>query len=81
MTALAGDTQALVTFVAPSIDGGSPIIGYAVTSLPAGGIDGDSSTTKTSIALPTSSMAPLIRSRCAQLILWGRVILRRPLMK
>ncbi len=37
--AVAGDSSATVTFVAPLDDGGSPILGYTVTSSPAGGTD------------------------------------------
>ncbi len=39
VVALAGDSNASVVFVAPLDDGGSPILGYTVTSSPAGGID------------------------------------------
>lgn len=39
VVAVAGDTTATVVFVAPLDDGGSPILGYTVTSSPAGGTD------------------------------------------
>ena len=39
VVAVAGDTDATVTFAAPPDDGGSTIIGYTVTSNPAGGVD------------------------------------------
>ncbi len=39
VVAVAGDSSATVTFVAPVDDGGSPILGYTVTSDPAGGVD------------------------------------------
>ena len=35
-TATAGDGQATVSFASPAFDGGSPIIGYTVTSIPGG---------------------------------------------
>ncbi|CAN5451747.1 hypothetical protein BH11PSE11_BH11PSE11_02650 [soil metagenome] len=38
-TATAGNTQATVTFTAPSSNGGNAITGYTVTSNPAGGTD------------------------------------------
>jgi hypothetical protein len=37
--AVAGNAEATVTFVAPVVTGGSPIVGYTVTSIPAGGVD------------------------------------------
>lgn len=39
VTASAGDSQASVSFAAPGDTGGSPILGYTVTSSPPGGID------------------------------------------
>ena len=39
VVAVAGDSVATVVFVAPLDDGGSPILGYTVTSTPAGGVD------------------------------------------
>ena len=39
--ATAENAQAVVTFAAPASDGGNPILGYAVTSSPAGGVDSD----------------------------------------
>lgn len=39
VAAIAGDASATVTFVAPLQDGGSAILGYTVTSSPAGGTD------------------------------------------
>ena len=39
VAAVAGIAQATVTFAAPAFDGGSPVTGYAVTSIPAGGVD------------------------------------------
>jgi hypothetical protein len=44
-TALADNTSAIVSFTAPSSNGGSPITGYVVTSIPSGGIDIDSGST------------------------------------
>jgi RHS repeat-associated protein len=44
-TATAGNTQATVTFTAPTSTGGSAITGYTVTSLPAGGVDSNAGTT------------------------------------
>lgn len=41
-TAAGGDTQATVTFTAPASNGGAPIMGYTVTSSPAGGTDANS---------------------------------------
>jgi len=40
-----GDTQAVVRFVPPVNDGGSPVTGYTVTTTPAGGIDSHAGTT------------------------------------
>jgi FtsP/CotA-like multicopper oxidase with cupredoxin domain len=45
--ATAGNAQATVSFPAPASDGGSPITGYTVTSLPAGGVDANAGTTAT----------------------------------
>ncbi len=39
-TATAGNAQASVTFTAPASNGGAAITGYAVVSIPAGGVDG-----------------------------------------
>ena len=39
VVAVPGNSQATVTFVAPTSNGGSPITGYTVTSSPAGGVD------------------------------------------
>src|SRR3974390_927959 len=36
---ITGDTEATVTFAAPSSDGGKAITGYTVTSNPLGGVD------------------------------------------
>lgn len=44
-SATAGDSSATVTFVAPASDGGGPIVGYTVTSSPAGGTDTNAGTT------------------------------------
>lgn len=48
LTATAGNGYAIVSFAAPKFDGGSPIIGYTITSNPAGGVDMDAMTTKLS---------------------------------
>jgi hypothetical protein len=45
---MVGSGYAIVTFPPPNFDGGSPILGYTVTSHPAGGIDEDIMTTKLS---------------------------------
>jgi len=45
VSATAGNTQATVTFGAPTSDGGASITGYTVTSTPAGGTDIDAGTT------------------------------------
>ncbi len=42
-----GNAQAQVTFVPPTDDGDSPILGYSVTSSPAGGVDSGAGTTST----------------------------------
>lgn len=44
-TAVGGNLQATVNFIAPVSDGGSAITGYTVTSLPAGGVDNNAGTT------------------------------------
>lgn len=46
-SAVAGDTVATVTISAPANDGGSPITGYTVKSLPAGGTDSSAGTLAT----------------------------------
>ncbi len=45
--ATAGNAQATVSFIAPASDGGSAIMGYTVTSNPAGGVDLNAGTTAT----------------------------------
>ena len=45
VAATAGNASATVTFAAPTSDGGSPILGYTVTSVPAGGVDSNAGTT------------------------------------
>ena len=42
--AVAGDTQATISFTAPTSNGGAIITGYTVISLPAGGIDANAGT-------------------------------------
>jgi parallel beta-helix repeat protein len=44
-TTTAGNTQATVTFTAPSSNGGSTITGYTVTSIPSGGVDSNAGET------------------------------------
>jgi len=44
-TATGGNADATVTFAAPANNGGSVIIGYTVTSIPAGGTDSNAGTT------------------------------------
>lgn len=44
-TATGGDTQATVTFTPPVPNGSPVILGYTVTSLPAGGVDSNAGTT------------------------------------
>jgi hypothetical protein len=44
-SATGGDAQASVSFSAPVENGGSPITGYTVTSIPAGGLDSDAGST------------------------------------
>jgi RHS repeat-associated protein len=44
-TATGGNTQATVTFTAPTSNGGSAITGYTVTSSPTGGVDSNAGTT------------------------------------
>jgi hypothetical protein len=39
VTAVGGDASARVSFTAPTVNGGSSITGYTVTSIPAGGTD------------------------------------------
>jgi len=46
--AIAGNAQAVVSFSAPSADGGSPITGYTVLSHPTGGTDSNAGTTAAS---------------------------------
>jgi RHS repeat-associated protein len=41
----ASNKQAVVTFITPASNGGSPITGYTVTSLPAGGVDSNQGAT------------------------------------
>jgi RHS repeat-associated protein len=43
--ATGGNAQATVTFTAPASNGGATIIGYTVTSSPAGGVDSNAGTT------------------------------------
>ncbi len=43
--ATAGNAQATVSFTAPSSQGGSAIVGYTVTSIPAGGTDSNAGST------------------------------------
>ena len=45
VVATAGNASSLVTFVAPTDNGGSAITGYTVTSIPAGGIDSNAGST------------------------------------
>ena len=45
VTAMAGNAQATVSFATPASDGGAPITGYTVTSIPAGGGDTNAGTT------------------------------------
>ena len=45
VAAMAGNTQATVTFTAPVNDGGSAITGYTVTSIPGGGTDSNAGST------------------------------------
>jgi hypothetical protein len=45
VTATGGNTQATVSFSPSGSNGGSAITGYTVTSIPAGGIDGNAGTT------------------------------------
>jgi uncharacterized repeat protein (TIGR03803 family) len=45
--ATAGDMQAIVSFTPPASNGGSPITGYTVTSIPPGGVDSFAGTTLT----------------------------------
>jgi uncharacterized protein YhjY with autotransporter beta-barrel domain len=44
VTATPGNAQASVTFTAPN-NGGAPVTGYTVTSIPAGGVDSNAGTT------------------------------------
>lgn len=47
-TAIGGNAQATVVFMAPGISGSGPITGYTVTSFPAGGIDTNAGSTSLS---------------------------------
>ncbi|CAN5422920.1 hypothetical protein BH11PSE11_BH11PSE11_01630 [soil metagenome] len=51
VVATAGDAQASVSFSAPAGTGGSPVTGYTVTSLPAGGVDSNAGSTSLSHAM------------------------------
>ncbi len=48
VSAVAGNMQATVTFMAPNSNGGSPITGYTVTSIPSGGTDSNAGSTNLS---------------------------------
>ncbi len=48
IVATADNSQATVSFAPTAYDGGSPVTGYTVTSLPAGGVDANAGTTGSS---------------------------------
>jgi hypothetical protein len=51
VSAVAGNTTASVSFIAPVSNGGSAITGYTVTSSPAGGVDSNAGSTLTTHAI------------------------------